>query len=121
MIIRSAHEVFEDHLHLRAIGDLETDLQHNYADDIVLLCTYGVFRGCDQVRASAERLGLQLPDARFEYLARHVHEESAFLEWRAESDQVRVEDGADSYLIDNGRIMVQTIHDTLIQKSYLTC
>ena len=114
---RSTREVLEDHLRLRAEGDLETGLQRNYAGDIVLLCKYGVFRGINEVRESAERLGLQLPGARFEYVACQTHEESAFLEWRAEADEATVEDSADSYLIRDGRIVVQTIHYTLVPKA----
>lgn len=34
---RSAEEVFEDHLRLRAAGDIEEDLRANYAVDVVLL------------------------------------------------------------------------------------
>lgn len=33
-----------------------------------------------------------------------------------ESDKVKVEDGADSYLIRDGRIIAQTIHYRLIEK-----
>jgi hypothetical protein len=61
---RSADEVFEDHLRLRSQGDLETDLERNYADDVVLLCELGALKGRAAIRKSARRLGLQLPDAR---------------------------------------------------------
>lgn len=37
----------------------------------------------------------------------------AFLEWSAMSPHAKVTDGADSYLIRNGRIIVQTIHYTV--------
>jgi hypothetical protein len=40
----------------------------------------------------------------------------AFLEWAYEDDQVRVRDGADSYLIEGDKIVAQTIHYTLEQK-----
>ena len=38
---RPPHEVLDDHVRLRAEGDLETDLARNYAPDIALLCQYG--------------------------------------------------------------------------------
>jgi hypothetical protein len=41
----------------------------------------------------------------------------AFLEWAYEDDKVRVRDGADSYLIENGKIVAQTIHYTVEVKS----
>jgi hypothetical protein len=40
----------------------------------------------------------------------------AFLEWAYEDDKVMVRDGADSYLIENGKIVAQTIHYTVEQK-----
>jgi hypothetical protein len=110
---RATQEVFEDHLRRRATGDLAGDLEQNYARDVVLLCKDGVLKGLDAVRASAEQLGTQLPNARFEYITCLTHEEYGFLEWRATSDRARVDDGADSYVIRDGRIQVQTIHYTL--------
>lgn len=116
MAIRSTSEVLEDPLRLRRVGDLETDLARNYADGAVLLCQFGVFRGSEQLRASAERIGLLLPEVRFASLASHVDGEMAFLEWAAEADGVRVLAGADSYLIRNGRIRAQTIFHALVSQ-----
>jgi hypothetical protein len=42
----------------------------------------------------------------------------AFLEWSATSEQARVEDGADSFLIRHGRILMMTIHYTVIEKGH---
>lgn len=117
MAERSTREVLEDHVRLRRAGDLETDLARNYADGVVLLCQFGVFRGCDRLREAAERVGLLLPNARFADLASHVEGEMALLEWAAEADGIRVLDGADSYLIRDGRIRVQTIYHALVSQA----
>lgn len=114
---RTTNEVLEDHLRRRANGDLEGDLEHNYAPDIVLLCKEGVFQGIEAVRESAAILGMQIPNSRFEYVSCQTHGEYGFLEWRAESDKVRIDDGADSYVIRDGRIQMQTIHYTPIDKT----
>ena len=79
-IMRPADEVFEDHLRLRSLGDLETDLQRNYADDVVVLCELGALKGRAAIRRSARRLGLQLPDAEFQFPTKLVEGEHAFLE-----------------------------------------
>lgn len=111
---RSPAEVLDDHLRLRAQGDIDTDLRRNYAPDFVLLCNYGTFRGIDAIRYSAVRLKEQLPHARFEYVVREVDGDVGFLEWRATSDRYQVTDGADSYVFDrDGLIRAQTIHYTL--------
>ena len=107
---RSTTEVLTDHLRLRAEGDVRTDLERNYAPDVVLLCEAGVFRGTVAVRASAHALGLELPNVRFEYRSVQVDGEFGFLRWTAESDRFRVQDGADSYVIRDGRIVMQTIY-----------
>ena len=106
---RSTSDVFEDHLQLRSRADLETDLRRNYADDVVLLCEIGVLTGHDAVRKSARRLGLQLPDAEFQFPVKQVKGEYAFLVWKARSRHYEVEHGADSFVIRAGRVVAQTI------------
>ncbi len=70
---RSAEEVFQDHLRLRMAGSLEEDLRRNYAEDVVLLTVNSNPHGHDAIRMSARRLREQLPDARYEFLARQVN------------------------------------------------
>lgn len=110
---RSPQEVLEDHLSLAARGEWRTDLERNVADDIVVLTGFGVFTGRDQVRVLAELLEAQLPDATFDYTTILVHHHLAFLEWTAEGPTARVKDGADSFVIRDGRIVAQTIHYTV--------
>lgn len=114
---RSVTEVFEDHLRLRQSQDLEADLRRNYAPDVILLTMNSVLHGHDGLRRSAGRLHSQLPDARFEFSAKRVEGQYAFLVWRADSERYRVECGADSFLIRDGLIRMQTIHYHLLPKS----
>ena len=102
-------EVFEDHLRLRSLGDLETDLERNYANDVIVLCELGALKGRAAIRKSARRLSLQLPDAVFQFPVKLVRGEHAFLVWKARSQRFEVEDGADSFVIRGGRIVAQTI------------
>ncbi|MEZ5239320.1 MAG: nuclear transport factor 2 family protein [Microthrixaceae bacterium] len=110
---RTTREVLEDHLALAAAGDWRTDLERNVHEDVVVLTGFGIFEGRDQVRILAELLAAQLPDASFEYTTVALHGEVAFLEWTARGRGARVRDGADSYLIRDGRIVAQTIHYTV--------
>lgn len=110
---RAPREVLDDHLALAAAGDWETDLARNVAEDVVVLTGFGVFEGREQVRVLAELLDAQLPGGRFEYTTVVVRGEVGFLEWRAEADGARVRDGADSFVIRDGRIVAQTIHYTV--------
>lgn len=116
MATRSTEEVFNDHLQLALVGDVDTDIQRNFAEDCVLLTSYGVFRGYTGIREAAELLMRQLPSARYSYRTRLCHGEIAFLEWEADADGAQVDDGADSFLIRNGVIEVMTIHYTVRPK-----
>lgn len=121
---RTAQEVLDDHLKIANnwVGEpfegiLEEDLRRNVAEDIVVLMNRGVFRGHDGVRQLAWMLAEELPEHRaFEYT--HVVAEGriALLEWTYEDSKVRVRDGVDSYLIEAGKIVGQTIHYTVESK-----
>lgn len=114
---RSTQEVFEDHLWQCLEGSVEEDLARNYADDVVILSGGRVHRGHEGLRRLAARLRDELPDARFYYKSKVVEGDVAFLEWTAETPRSRVEDGADSFVIRNGRIVAQTIHYTVVPRS----
>jgi hypothetical protein len=122
---RSAQEVLDDHLNIAQewVGDVDVetvvqeDLRRNVADDIVILTSKGTFHGHDGVMQLAELLGEELPDHEsFEYTYTAVEGRMAFLEWAYEDSSTRLRDGADSYLIEDGKIVAQTIHYTVEQK-----
>jgi hypothetical protein len=110
---RSTVEVFEDHLALAQLGDVETDIVRNFAPDCVLLTSYGVFHGRDGARRAAELLDEQIGKTQYIYHTKLWHGELAFLEWSASTDRAWIEDGADSYWIHDGYIRVMTIHYTV--------
>jgi hypothetical protein len=124
--IRTAREVLDDHLNLAQKWeghevDLETvvqaDLERNVSKDIVLLTSRGTFRGYAGVMELAQMLGEELPEHNsFEYTYVAAEGRMAFLEWAYEDSTTRVTDGADSYLIEDGKIVAQTIHYTVEQK-----
>ncbi len=108
--MRSTTEVFEDHLGKRLRRETEDDVTTNYAEDVVILCGKGVFRGHDGVRASAHDLHRRLGSSQYQYNHTLVEGEYAFLEWSAEGDHTEVCDGADAFVIRNGEIVCQMIH-----------
>ena len=122
---RTAQEVLDDHLnvteHFGAEEDwrriVEEDIRRNVSEDIVILINRGTFRGHEGVRELARMLAEELPEQRsFEYTYKAVEGKMAFLEWAYEDANVMVRDGADSFLIENGKIVTQTIHYTVEQK-----
>ena len=122
---RTGQEVLDDHLILtERFGVEETwqriveeDIRRNVSEDMVILINRGTFRGHEGVRELARMLGEELPEQHaFEYTYRAVEGRMAYLEWAYEDANVRVRDGADSYLIEEGKIVAQTIHYTVEQK-----
>lgn len=114
---RSVKDVLENHLDCRQTGDLEGDLERNYAPDVVLMTMEGVFRGHDGVRENAERLRYYFPQARFSFPEKKVADRFAFIEWRAEHEDAETRDGSDTFVIENGRIVCQTIRYTVHSSS----
>ncbi len=118
---RTAREVLEDHLNLAndwvdSAGDrvLDEDLRRNVSEDIVVLLNRGTFRGHEGVRQLALMLADELPEHQaFRYTYVAVDERVGLLEWTYEDSVVRIRDGVDSYLIEGGKIVAQTIHYTL--------
>ena len=113
---RSAREVFDDHLQLASEHRFDEDLERNLAPDCIILERRGIFRGHDGARELARLLAEELPGAPYTYINRLIEGRTAFLEWTAETVNARVRDGADSFLIEDGWIVAQTIHYTVETK-----
>ncbi len=93
---------------------LDEDLRRNVSEDIVVLINRGTFRGYDGVRQLAQMLSEELPEqGAFEYTYVAAEGRMGLLEWTCDDSTVRVRDGVDSYLIEDGKIVAQTIHYTL--------
>jgi hypothetical protein len=107
---RTTDEVFESHLQLRLKGDVEQDILQNYSPDVVLLTNHGNFHGHQGVRKSSQIFNKHLPDAKIKYLLQVVERDAAFLVWNAETVDVYVKHGTDSFFIKNGLIKIQTIY-----------
>ncbi len=121
---RTAQEVLDDHLKLANNWVdipfdhvLDEDLRRNVSVDIVVLINRGTFRGHEGVRQLAQMLSDELPEHQaFQYTYVAVDKHVGLLEWAYEDSTVRVRDGVDSYVIDEGKIIAQTIHYTLEPK-----
>lgn len=110
---RSAREVIADHLRNRRAGRVLADLEQNYTEDVVVLSHLGHFRGRDAVRTLASLLDEQLRDTQFFYDTVLVDDPYAFLQWGAHARDMHVSDGADSFVVRDGKICMQTIFYTL--------
>lgn len=107
---RTARQVLESHLTYRQAGDLEGDLATNYASDVILLSAEGVNHGHDGVRRLADILCSYLPEGAYRYEQILVEGQIGMLAWIGRAGRIEVHDGADSYVVRDGRIVAQTIH-----------
>ncbi len=111
---RSASEVLWRHLEMSKNGAVDDDLAENFAPDVIVLTRWGAFHGHRGTKQLADRLADELPDMEFVYDEVLVERDFGFLAWSATaSNGNRVDDGADSYVIRDGRIVAQSIHYTL--------
>jgi hypothetical protein len=109
---RTTTEVFHSHLYYRLQGDLDGDIKENYAPNVVIISSGGSYHGHQGAKDSARHLADSIGDSTFTYRHTIVEENYAFLEWTASSGDTKVCDGADSFIINNGKIIQQTIHYT---------
>ena len=113
LVSRTTQQVFDDHLELAQQGRSDEDIARNYTEDCVVLTNRGAFRGHDGLRQLARMLQQEVPDAEYRYINRLVEGRFALLEWTADCGAVAVHDGADSFVIEDGKVVAQTIHYTL--------
>lgn len=107
---RTVREVFEDHLSLRLEGKTNEDIEKNYSKDCVAIGPDYRFEGYDGLRESAKKLAEEVgDDAEFEYVREEVEWEFAYLVWKSKAKGRKVEHGVDSFLIRDGKIVVQSI------------
>jgi hypothetical protein len=111
--MRTTTEVFEDHLAKRLAGDLDGDIKANYSKGVIFLTGTGAFEGHDGIRKSAGELQQYVGNIPYEYNHTLIKDDYAFLEWTAKGKDKAVYDGADSFVIKNGKIILQTIHYSL--------
>ncbi len=111
--VRTPREVFDDHLRLAQERAVDADLARNFDPDCVVLTGRGTFHGHAGLRRLARMLDDELPRGRWNYRVRLVQGGVAYLEWSADSGDAIVDDGADSFVIVDGRVVAQTIHYTV--------
>ncbi len=109
--MRTTQDVIEAHLEYRLAGDLERDLAENYSPEVVLLSWgEGVRHGHDGVRFLAGVLGTYLPDGSYRYEDVVSDGRFGLLRWEGRGPRTEVRDGVDSFVVEDGVIVAQTIH-----------
>ena len=106
---RSTEEVLDHHVRVLAQGELEEVLK-DYAEDAVLIQPDGIVRGHDELRAFFKNSieNCLPPDARQTVEIRRVCGQMAYIVWNAESRFCRIPFGTDTFVVQNGKIVMQS-------------
>jgi hypothetical protein len=112
---RTPQEVFEHHGEALMAEDLD-EIVSDYAEDALLITPAGVRRGKDGVRAGFVELIGDIPGASWEMPTQIFEDDILLLEWKAESEKAKVDDGVDTFVFRDGLIRVQTLRHTVTPK-----
>lgn len=112
---RTPREVFQHHAEVLIAGDLD-GIVSDYADDALFITPEGVKHGKDGVREGFVKLLSDVPKADWEVPTQIFEDDVLFIEWRAESENAKVEDGIDTFVFRDGMIRVQTVRYTAVPK-----
>jgi len=112
---RTPQEVFQHHVEVLGAEDLE-GIVSDYSEDAIFITPDGVLTGKEGVRRGFTKLTGDVPGAEWELPTQLFEDDILLLEWRAESEGTKVEDGIDTFVFRDGLIRVQTVRYTLQQK-----
>ena len=109
---RSSQDVLAAHLDALAQSDVELILA-DYRDGAVLLTPQGVFEGKATIETFFTQALGALPEPQFKATNTVIHGDAVLLHWTAESPGGRIDDGVDTFVIDDGSIRLQTTSFTI--------
>lgn len=104
---RSVDDVFRDHLLAVNSGDIQTILK-DYADHVQILTAQGSLKGRAGVEAFYTQAFSLLPRAKIAVKHAVTGDDSLLVWWTAESPAGRLDDGVDTFVIEDGLIVLQT-------------
>ena len=104
--------------HLTAFGGGDVDeILADYTDESILITPDGALRGLAEIRPLFENfVKLLPPGADFQMIKQVAEGELAYIFWNAESESVSIPLGTDTFIIRDGKIVVQTFAGTIEKK-----
>jgi hypothetical protein len=112
---RTPQEVFQHHAEVLVAGDLD-GIVSDYTDDAIFITPDGVKLGKDGVRQGFVDLLGDLPKANWDVPTQIYEDDVLLIEWNAESEKTKADDGIDTFVFRDGLIRVQTVRYTLVHK-----
>ena len=105
----TTQEVFDHHVQAFGARDVQMTLE-DFREDSLVIVNGETYRGLDAIAAVFTAVYADLPaDCKFELTDCVVHDRYVYIIWNAESDSVAYEFATDTFLIEDGKISVQTV------------
>ena len=105
----TTHEVLTHHLNSFGVGDIVGTMA-DYTAESRFFTSEGLLRGPGAIRSFFVKLFQEFakPGTSFETLQQEVDGDTAYIVWRAETADNRFELGTDTFIVQNGKIVIQT-------------
>ena len=98
--------------HLSAIGDADLEeILTDYTEESALILGKDVIRGIDSIRPLFKRFVTEVvpPGSHFEISSKEIQGDVAYIVWNAESEKFKISLGTDTFIIREGKILIQTV------------
>jgi hypothetical protein len=110
---RTPTQVIEQHVALLAAGNIEQAVC-DYTEDAVVILPGQVFTGITEVRAGLEFFAQLFGGAPPVIQTLTAHDNVVLLTFDVIGPQLSIINGGDTYIIKNGKIRYQTVHDEIV-------
>jgi ketosteroid isomerase-like protein len=105
----TTEDVLEHHLEVFAARDVEATMS-DYADDATVITHDGTYHGTAEIRELFETLYDEFETAvEFNLQRQVVDDDCAYIVWNAETDENVYEYATDTFVINDGNIVTQTL------------
>ncbi len=117
---RTAEQTVRQHLALLQAGDLDQAMC-DFDESSKIILPGQVVTGLDGIRTGLSKVGSLLGDTAPEIRTVTATKAVVLVTFTAEGDRCAIPDGSDTYVVEGGRIVTQTVHDTLHNVPGATC
>jgi hypothetical protein len=117
---RNAEDTILQHLALLQAGNLDAAMC-DYADDAVVILPNQIVTGLDNIRAGLSGVGALLGGTIPQVQTLTTANSVVMITFTAFGTPCTIPDGSDTYIVEKGHIVTQTVHDTFHNAPGATC
>jgi ketosteroid isomerase-like protein len=117
---RTAEETIRQHLALLQSGQLDAAMC-DYAESAMVVLPNQIVTGLDQIRGGLAAVGSFLGGAIPQIQTLTATSDVVLITFTAFGTPCTIPDGSDTYIVEKGQIITQTVHDTFHSAPGATC